>query len=307
MPSSGKRLKKQKEVKYLGSLLNEKGDPEPEITKRIQDVAITLSRLYMFFAHSNNSTRVKVQVYNAVIRSKLTYGLESVVMNKSVMSKLSAFHLRGLRKILHIPTTYCDRRFDNNYVYAEAKRAVDEQQAKMIKPISEYLSERRKWLLAKLITLRDTDPVAKITFDPTTLQPPDYGKRRVGQPRLNWYKVTLQDFWQEVKDTFEQSRHQGQLDLNNPVHIQGILELAQQYDSKHHYQSDTLSKTPTQINRREQAKRQRDLRTEEDKRVDEDKWLYKDNYERLVREGTLTGHRGNPDGTIRSHYWIPGT
>ena len=37
-------------------------------------------------------------------------------------------------------------------------------------------------------------------------------------------------------------------------------------------------------------------KTTEDKRVDTEKWLYKDNYEALVADGTLTGHRGNAGG-----------
>ena len=40
-------------------------------------------------------------------------------------------------------------------------------------------------------------------------------------------------------------------------------------------------------------------RTEEDKRVDAEKWLCKDNFEALVADGTLTGHRGNTEGDNR--------
>ena len=42
-----------------------------------------------------------------------------------------------------------------------------------------------------------------------------------------------------------------------------------------------------------------DHRTEEDKRVDAEKWLYKDNYEALIADGTLTGHRGDTEGDSR--------
>ena len=46
-----------------------------------------------------------------------------------------------------------------------------------------------------------------------------------------------------------------------------------------------------------------DYRTEEDERVDEDKWMYREKYEDLVTEGKLIGHKGNPDGIVRSTYW----
>eukprot|EP00975_Prorocentrum_lima_P042610 8950983-Prorocentrum_lima.AAC.1 len=33
------------------------------------------------------------------------------------------------------------------------------------------------------------------TFNPDTLLPYDYGKKRVGAPRLNWYQCTCRDYW----------------------------------------------------------------------------------------------------------------
>ena len=39
-----------------------------------------------------------------------------------------------------------------------------------------------------------------------------------------------------------------------------------------------------------------EVNTTEDKRVSTEKWLYKDNYDALVANGTLTGHRGNTEG-----------
>ena len=38
------------------------------------------------------------------------------------------------------------------------------------------------------------------------------------------------------------------------------------------------------------------VNTTEDERVNTDKWLYKDNYDALVANGTLTGHSGNIEG-----------
>ena len=35
----------------------------------------------------------------------------------------------------------------------------------------------------------------------------------------------------------------------------------------------------------------------------EDTWLYKEAYEEMVQNGTLTPHRGNPLGITRSSYW----
>ena len=81
---------------------------------------------------------------------------------------------------------------------------------------------------------------------------------------------------------------------NTPQQSNHLLEA-----SKKQLENDKLKK-PRKTDNRTNT----DLRTEEDKRVDEDKWLYKDNYETLVADGTLIGHRGNPDGIIRSTYWM---
>ena len=59
----------------------------------------------------------------AVVRSKrLLYSLETIHLTDSLGKKLDAFHLRGLRKILRIPTTYVDRRYTNQRVYGTATR-----------------------------------------------------------------------------------------------------------------------------------------------------------------------------------------
>ena len=86
-----------KAVKYLGCNLNDKGDPAQEVAKRIQDCMTTLNKLHIFVYDSANSLARKVQVYNAVIRAKLMYGLETIVLNTKVADKLYAFQMKGLQ------------------------------------------------------------------------------------------------------------------------------------------------------------------------------------------------------------------
>eukprot|EP00973_Karenia_brevis_P087333 12108250-Karenia_brevis.AAC.1 len=66
-------------------------------------------KLHHYFLHSIDSKPFKLQVYNAIVRSKLMYGLEGVEFNDSTKNKLDIFHRRGLRQIFDIPTTYMDR------------------------------------------------------------------------------------------------------------------------------------------------------------------------------------------------------
>ena len=67
-------------------------------------------------------SNTKTIVLNAVIRSKLIYGLDTMSVNHTVKKKLDAFYLKGLRTILKIPTIKEEtfRHFTNEYVYKTA-------------------------------------------------------------------------------------------------------------------------------------------------------------------------------------------
>ena len=76
-----------KESKYLGCMINDKGDPKREVNKRIGECFSCWKRLEVFWKHSDCTTRQKLIVYDAVIRSRLLYGLESVQINEDLIKK----------------------------------------------------------------------------------------------------------------------------------------------------------------------------------------------------------------------------
>jgi hypothetical protein len=77
------------------------------------------------------------------------------------------------------------------------------------------------------------DPIASITMA-DDYQPHYYGTRRVGQPRVNWYKRTLDDFWGEARRTYPDILHAGPPTLANPQHVEYLRRLADKHD-KHHF------------------------------------------------------------------------
>ena len=92
-------------------------------------------------------------------------------------------------------------------------------------------------LLAKLIILKDSEASAKITFEDGILKPYDLtGKRRWGRPRLDWLKVTLEDFWLKAKSTYEEAKYWGDLDINNLQHRELLEKLAQTFNEAHHFE-----------------------------------------------------------------------
>eukprot|EP00972_Heterocapsa_arctica_P087360 12883775-Heterocapsa_arctica.AAC.1 len=61
---------------------------------------MTLKQLNVFWTKSPASIKWKLRVYDAVIVSKLLYGLEALSLTDADVAKLDAFQIRGLRKIL---------------------------------------------------------------------------------------------------------------------------------------------------------------------------------------------------------------
>ena len=219
-------------VKYLGCQLNERGDPGTEIIGRIKHCMTLLTKLHLFFKYGDCDPAKKILVWNAVIRSKLMYGLESTVMNKSVLNRLDSFQMKTLRKILHRPTTYIDRTFSHAKLISEANTAISGEQTGKVILLSELHKQQRIKLLAKLIVLGDDEPSAVVTFT-HSLQQHEYGKRRVGRPRLNWLQVTREDLWCDIKSKAAQWRWAGKLDLTRDDHHAAIRDYAVHLNQKH--------------------------------------------------------------------------
>eukprot|EP00972_Heterocapsa_arctica_P091643 13517548-Heterocapsa_arctica.AAC.1 len=70
---------------------------------------MTLKKLNVFWTKSSASIKLKLRVYDAVIVSKLLYGLEALSLTETDHSKLDAFQIRGLRKILGVKHSYLSR------------------------------------------------------------------------------------------------------------------------------------------------------------------------------------------------------
>ena len=137
---------------YLGNNLNHTVNLSREVSQRIQDTKRTWKKLNLFWNEPSANRKWKLLIYDAVIKSKLLYNLETVHLTRSLRQKLDAFHLRGLRKILKLPTTYVDRRFSNARVYEIATHAqYSDKIDKRVRPISEELDEKRIRLTGHII------------------------------------------------------------------------------------------------------------------------------------------------------------
>ena len=86
---------KVKIATYLGCTIGIKATNREEINKIIANTMVILD---LFWRHSNCSKAIKVQTADAVLRSKLLYGIKSTQLIPSMLKRLETFQLKVLRK-----------------------------------------------------------------------------------------------------------------------------------------------------------------------------------------------------------------
>ena len=104
------------EATYLGNELNQQVNVKHEILNKLQSVRITWLKMMPYWKASGSNVKWKLRIFNAIIGAKLLYGLETIHLTKALLNKIDAFQVRGLRKILKLPSTFIDRRFTNRNV-----------------------------------------------------------------------------------------------------------------------------------------------------------------------------------------------
>ena len=145
-----------------------------------------------YWKASNANQTWKLIIFDAVIRSKLLYGLETVHLTSALLKQNDAFQLRGLRKILRLAPAFVDRANTNRAVIQKASLIAypHEHHLRSVKLFSEHYHERRASLLGHILRACDTDPLRQISFEPQTANRVPYGKKRCGRPRQNWLHCT---------------------------------------------------------------------------------------------------------------------
>lgn len=201
--ADGSLVPSVRNAKYLGCYLNAEGRAAPEVVDRLRDTRVAWLRLGIFWKRANCPIPFKLQVLDAVIRNKLLYGLESARLNDDCLARINTFHLRALRQILRMRTTYVDRRNTNAEVVARANAALRDDHLRRNRPgpprrislFSDYLRARSLTLLGHILRSPPEDPVRQATFRaglPLARYPP---KRRVGRPRFHWTAEALRQAW----------------------------------------------------------------------------------------------------------------
>ena len=80
---------------YLGTDMSAKGNPHFEISIRIIHATTTLNKLDLFWKKAPISTTWMLRVHDAVISSKLLYGLESASLTNAEYERLDTFQIKA--------------------------------------------------------------------------------------------------------------------------------------------------------------------------------------------------------------------
>ena len=165
---------------YVGSF--EDGKAVLEITRRIGACKGLFNKLTRFWTHAAISLKRKLQVFQSIIVSKLTYGLAGLWLGIAEQRRVDAFQNYWLRRILRIPSAYMSR-VRNEEVLRRASQ----------KQLSKVVLRSQLKLFGEVARLRPSDPLRAATFHGAGLTPVTSAfVRKRGRPRHTWAEQLLQ-------------------------------------------------------------------------------------------------------------------
>ena len=172
---TGERIEAKPGIDYLGSVLSHDGLPGHELGRRIGMAKADFLQLQKVWKHFALPTIRKIQIYKALIESKLMYSLSCLCLSAAERRRLDGFQNRCLRRILRIPPAFISR-VPNAEVLRRARchTATD-------------MLLQRQLLFGKALRCPFDHVMHQTAFIPGSLQPATSRfVRRVGRLRREW-------------------------------------------------------------------------------------------------------------------------
>ena len=219
----GTAVPRKTQAIYLGALLTDSADNHKEVIRRIGIVQATIKQLHPLWTQACTSVNWRLRVFDAVIKSKILYGLESIQLTQAEQSRLDALQMKTLRKILRVPTTFVDREWTNQKVIDTLEHRFKYSHTKL----STRWKNNKTTLLGHILRAQHDDPMREVLFEPGTLRPRIEHCRRVGKPRTQWLIETCQDAYAQISphDVF---------DINNLDHMNLLARWAHRRERPFH-------------------------------------------------------------------------
>ena len=262
---NGTKVKNKNEAKYLGCHLTAKAESRKEINRRKGECTLIWRKLETFWKHSNCTEATKIHIYDAVIKSKLLYGLDSANLTQGMQDDLDTFQLKGLRQILHKDTTWAQIKHGqqptntNEEIWETAGKKLNEGRIERlaeydlkhkenrlnithyedtelkppkhlwkptkIKKASERYIETRRELIGEVLRAHKSNPITACRNYPSLDLLEFPGKKRDGHPRDNWWTEGTEEYWEHITNV-KYTYYKGQeLNRKSTIH-RVILETA---------------------------------------------------------------------------------
>ena len=231
----GTKMKSEQAPIYLGAVIDNSVTPRTEIHRRITATMAVLKKMELFWNRTKCNRKWKLQVFNAVIMTKLLYGLETLEAPQGLHQSLNTFQLKGLRKIMKLNTTFVDRNNDNQTVYDKASLAyhgtnnIINKPPIGIVPATVTLEEKKMRLLGHVLRRDRFHPMHQSIFSTQSAHLHNINSRRVGRPRENWAINNMQQAWYLLQRVEHRNTDHCTipLDINNREQREKIISSAE--------------------------------------------------------------------------------
>ena len=196
----GTPVTRQEQIKYLGATFTTTLNINSIIRQKLTEASATMRTLQPLWTDNQISTPWKLVVYNAVVRSRVFYTLETLELTPGQQRTLDTLYFRGLRKILKKGSTFIDRYWTHERLLNLANQHQKRVAPNMIKHISfsNYYRIRRRKLLGHLLRAPPNNLTRLAILSPENIDRVDTRrKKRVGRPRYTWLYESLKDAWEQ--------------------------------------------------------------------------------------------------------------
>ena len=197
--SDGSKVPVTSSVIYLGTHIDSKGKPGPEVAKKLREAGRIFKNLLRVWKYTGIRTKRKIDIYYACVVSKLMYSLCTVCLTEKQQRLLDSFHIRCLRSIAGIPSTWGAtiigiERLSNEQVRCQLN----------VLNLSDELRIQQMSLVGHILRRPPNHPARVVTFN-RFLQPQILGGPYMrGARRLKWNEVVIQIATTIVNDHYFQ-------------------------------------------------------------------------------------------------------
>ena len=173
---AGQLIPPKEAMMYRGSTIHGGGRYGCEISRKIGAAKEAFRFLHNIWKHGGISKQRKVQLFDALIISKLQYATASAWLLKGELRRLDGFQAQCLRQILKVPSPYISR-ISNTTILQRCGAH----------KLSAHIQQRQQQLLENAISSPAKSQLREVTFISASIiaLTSRYTQRR-GRPRQNW-------------------------------------------------------------------------------------------------------------------------